>query len=1083
MILITAIAWGSPVPDTGQTKCYNDEGDVITCPSPGQRFYGQDGNYSINPMSYTKLDGNGNALPDSATSWIMVKDNVTGLIWEMKTNKDGKTDYSNPHDADNEYTWYDSNPATNGGNAGTLGNGTDTEDFIKALNDAHYGGYNDWRMPTIKELAYIVDHSIPYPGPTINTAYFPNTAASWYWSSTTHAGNTYYAWLMYFSYGSDRSLYKGYGNYARAVRGGQSGSFGNSVIGLFDSLNGEDFPEMASSGNYTDNGDGTVTDVSTGLMWQQDDSSESMNWEEALAYCDGLNLGGYTDWRLPNKKELRSLVDYSRYNPAINSTYFPNTNTASWYWSSTTSASGTSLAWIMDFNGGYDSNDFRDDYSYARAVRGGQYWLLGNLVISPSSRSVPKEAGSTTFGVTNTGTGTMAWTASVVSGGEWLTITSGSSGSNAGTITCGYTANTGTTSRTATIRVTASEASGSPADVTVTQAGAPVQTVLSVTPSSRSVAKETGSTSFSVSNTGTGTMSWTASVTSGGEWLTITSGSSGSNAGTIACGYTANTAATSRTATLRVTATGATNSPTEVTVTQAATPVQTVLSVTPASQTVAKEVGSTSFSVSNTGNGTMAWTASVISGGEWLTITSGNSGSNAGTIACGYSANTGTTSRTATIRVTASGATNSPTDVTVTQAATPVQTVLSVTPTSQSVAKEAGSTNFSVSNTGNGTMSWTASVTSGGEWLTITSGSSGSNAGTIACGYSANTGTTSRSATIRVTATGATGSPTDVTVTQAATPVQTVLSVTPASQVVSKETGIATFTVSNAGNGTMSWTASVISGSEWLMITSGNSGSNAGTITCGYMANTGTTSRTATIRVTASEASGSPTDVTVTQAATPVQPVLSVTPASRVVAKDAASTSLSVSNAGTGTMAWTAAVTSGGGWLRITSGTSGSDSGTITCAFDANTGASSRTAGIRITAPGATGSPVDVSVTQAANTTQCTATIDGNLSMHIPLLSHLIPWWGAPSYTVDLVYAYNPSYPTIIIFKLTQAALAQSGVYLCDPSTLADDFTIHILDALLPDGITRMWLDLTYSQALSTNGVCFYVSNYGVISK
>ena len=54
-----------PVPDTGQTLCYNTSGSVITCPSPGQDYYGQDGNYTINPMSYTKLDSNGNALPDS----------------------------------------------------------------------------------------------------------------------------------------------------------------------------------------------------------------------------------------------------------------------------------------------------------------------------------------------------------------------------------------------------------------------------------------------------------------------------------------------------------------------------------------------------------------------------------------------------------------------------------------------------------------------------------------------------------------------------------------------------------------------------------------------------------------------------------------------------------------------------------------------------------------------------------------------------------------------------------------------------------------------------------------------------------
>ena len=77
----------------------------------------------------------------------------------MKTDDDGKTDYSNPHDADNIYTWYDSNPATNGGFAGYAGDGKNTENFIKALNDAKYGGFSDWRMPTIKELAYIVDYS------------------------------------------------------------------------------------------------------------------------------------------------------------------------------------------------------------------------------------------------------------------------------------------------------------------------------------------------------------------------------------------------------------------------------------------------------------------------------------------------------------------------------------------------------------------------------------------------------------------------------------------------------------------------------------------------------------------------------------------------------------------------------------------------------------------------------------------------------------------------------------------------------------------------------------------------------------
>ena len=82
---------------------------------------------------------------------------------------------------------------------------------------------------------------------------------------------------------------------------------------------------------YQNNGNGTVTDTTTGLIWQQDTARDSQNnydtmtWKEALAYCEALILGGNTDWRLPTIKELGSLVDLSRYNPSINTTYFPNT--------------------------------------------------------------------------------------------------------------------------------------------------------------------------------------------------------------------------------------------------------------------------------------------------------------------------------------------------------------------------------------------------------------------------------------------------------------------------------------------------------------------------------------------------------------------------------------------------------------------------------------------------------------------------------------------------------------------------------------------------------------------------------------
>jgi hypothetical protein len=341
-----------PVPNTGQTRCYSVGGSEITCPSPGQALYGQNANYdTINKMSYTKLDDNGVALSDPAAPWVMVRDNVTGLTWELKTKMDGVKDYSNPHDTDNTYTWYDSNPATNGGYAGTPGNGTDTEDFIKALNDELYGGKSDWRLPTVKELTYIVNYGIPYPGPTINPDFFPNTQQSFYWSSISHANYKIYAWGVPFDYGYDGyyNFNKDHNYYVRAVRGGQSGPL---------------FTE------YSDNSDGTVTDKVTDLMWQQAGSSSNLTWEQSLAYCENLNLGGYTDWRLPTIKELRSLVDFSRYSPSINTTFFPDTQT--FYCSSTTYTKDTYNAWGVYFNDGYDGYGSKVNGGYVRAVRGGQ---------------------------------------------------------------------------------------------------------------------------------------------------------------------------------------------------------------------------------------------------------------------------------------------------------------------------------------------------------------------------------------------------------------------------------------------------------------------------------------------------------------------------------------------------------------------------------------------------------------------------------------------------------------------------------------------------------------------------------------
>ncbi|MCG6535569.1 MAG: DUF1566 domain-containing protein [Syntrophales bacterium LBB04] len=207
----------SALPNIAINKNYNSRGVEDPRVRRSQGFYGPDATYNLTP-SYTKLDKNGNPLPDSAEFWTMVKDNATGLIWEVKERMDGVMDYANPHDADNRYTWYDSNPKTNGGKAGSKNSHRDTADFLAALNARNYGGYSDWRLPTLKELISLVNHDSF--ATSINMHFFPNTQAFYYWSSST-ADIPYGAWIVDFLSGWDGSYYKGYYFFVRAVRGGR----------------------------------------------------------------------------------------------------------------------------------------------------------------------------------------------------------------------------------------------------------------------------------------------------------------------------------------------------------------------------------------------------------------------------------------------------------------------------------------------------------------------------------------------------------------------------------------------------------------------------------------------------------------------------------------------------------------------------------------------------------------------------------------------------------------------------------------------------------------------------------------------
>jgi len=120
----------------------------------------------------------------------------------------------------------------------------------------------------------------------------------------------------------------------------------------------------------TDNGNGTVTDSRTGLIWEQGEPG-AMTWGAALSYCEGRNLGGSTSWRLPNIKELESLTDDTRWNPSIDTSKFPNAY-ASYYWSSTSFAGNPGSAWYVDFDLGYVNAANKNSAFYVRCVRGGQ---------------------------------------------------------------------------------------------------------------------------------------------------------------------------------------------------------------------------------------------------------------------------------------------------------------------------------------------------------------------------------------------------------------------------------------------------------------------------------------------------------------------------------------------------------------------------------------------------------------------------------------------------------------------------------------------------------------------------------------
>lgn len=272
--------------------------------------FGEDHDYTINPSAYI----------DNGDDTII--DGVTGLIWRKQTDK--------------ELIW---------------------SDALNYCNNLTLGGQTDWRLPSRTELITLLDYSrTDYQYPTIDTTYFPNAnfsdaLSAVYWSSTPNAANPSYAWALDFISGFFEDFFstnKFNTFYVRCVRGPQSAPW-----------------------SFTDNGNGTITDNVTHLIWQQDQSS-LMTWEAALVTCETSTLAGNTDWRLPNFKELLSLVDDTRSDPSIDPNLF---NSNGYFWSSTTSVTlytNNVAARTVSFKYGDDGNKLKTELDLVRCVRGGQ---------------------------------------------------------------------------------------------------------------------------------------------------------------------------------------------------------------------------------------------------------------------------------------------------------------------------------------------------------------------------------------------------------------------------------------------------------------------------------------------------------------------------------------------------------------------------------------------------------------------------------------------------------------------------------------------------------------------------------------
>ena len=321
------------LPQTGQTKCYDTAYKETGCAGTGQ-----DGDIRA---------GIEWPIPRFTVNGECIADNLTGLMWTRDGNLPNSTK-----------------------------NWNDAIDYANSLNNAGFCGYSDWRLPNVNELESLANADKNDSAAWLNTQDFTNVQSSYYWSSTTYAASATFGLIVDMGNGySPGGNMKDGTLYVWPVRGstappallwktGQTQTYRTGDDGAHKE--GVAWP----SPRFDVPGDGTVIDNLTGLTWTRDANvpgpspctpATVKTWQDALNYVACLNSHsylGYTDWRLPNRKQLLSLIDRSQSEPPLLSGHPFHNVQLNCYWSSTSGEYAPSLAWIACMHGG----DFYADY-------------------------------------------------------------------------------------------------------------------------------------------------------------------------------------------------------------------------------------------------------------------------------------------------------------------------------------------------------------------------------------------------------------------------------------------------------------------------------------------------------------------------------------------------------------------------------------------------------------------------------------------------------------------------------------------------------------------------------------------------